>query len=70
VRFKRQYSVRGYIADFYCPKLKLIIELDGGQHAESAAYDDRRSLILSKEGFRILRFWNSDVTENMDAVLE
>jgi very-short-patch-repair endonuclease len=48
----------------------LIIELDGGQHAESIEYDERRSSILAKDGFRVLRFWNNDVLENIESVLE
>jgi crossover junction endodeoxyribonuclease RuvC len=70
VKFKRQYAIRGYIVDFCCPQRKLIIELDGGQHMESSAYDERRTRILAQDGFRVLRFWNSDVVENLDGVLE
>jgi len=70
VKFKTQYAARGYIVDFYCPQQRLIIELDGGQHAESIEYDERRSSILGKDGFRVLRFWNSDVLENIEGVLE
>ena len=70
VKFKRQYAVRGYIVDFCCPERRLIIELDGGQHAETLAYDERRSNLLAQDGFRVLRFWNSDVVENIQGVLE
>jgi very-short-patch-repair endonuclease len=70
VKFKRQYVARGYIVDFCCPQQRLIIELDGGQHAESIEYDERRSSILARDGFRVLRFWNNDVLENIDGVLE
>lgn len=70
VKFKRQYVVRGYIVDFGCPERQLIIEVDGGQHAETRAYDERRSSVLAKDGFRVLRFWNTDVLENIDGVLE
>jgi len=70
VKFKRQHPVGGYIVDFYCPQRKLIIELDGGQHMESAEYDERRTVVLAKDGFRVLRFWNNDVLENIDGVLD
>ena len=70
LKFKRQYAARGYIVDFCCPQRRLIIELDGGQHAENIEYDDRRSSVLGKDGFKVLRFWNSDVLENIDGVLE
>jgi very-short-patch-repair endonuclease len=70
VKFKRQYAVRGYIVDFCCPQGKLIIELDGGQHADTLTYDQRRTEILSKEGFKVLRFWNNDALQNIDGVME
>jgi very-short-patch-repair endonuclease len=70
VKFKRQYTARGYIVDFCCPQRRLVIELDGGQHAENVEYDQRRSSILGKDGFTVLRFWNTDVLENIDGVLE
>ena len=47
----------------------MIVEADGGQHAEQVAYDNRRTVFLEKEGFRVLRFWNNDVIENLDGVL-
>src|SRR5260370_12415788 len=62
VKFKRQYALCGYIVDFCCPQQRLIVELDGGQHAESVAYDEQRTQILGNEGFRVLRFWNNDVS--------
>jgi elongation factor P--(R)-beta-lysine ligase len=70
VGFKRQYPVGGFIADFCCVEQRLVIELDGEQHAEGLAYDARRTELLSRKGFRVLRFWNGDVTENIDGVLE
>ncbi len=70
VKFKRQYVVRGYIVDFCCPERRLIVELDGGQHAETLAYDERRSSLLAQDRFRVLRFWNSDVLQNIEGVLE
>jgi len=60
----------GYIADFVCPEAKLIVELDGGQHLEQLAYDQRRTEVLQALGFRVLRYWNDEVLQQMPAVLE
>ena len=62
-RFRRQQPIGPYIADFFCPEAKLIIEVDGSQHGqESHALDDKkRSEWLEKKGYRVLRFWNGDV---------
>ena len=70
VKFKRQYAIGGYITDFCCPRHKLIIELDGGQHAEQAEYDNERTAKLQSFGYRIIRFWNSEISENIEGVLE
>jgi very-short-patch-repair endonuclease len=59
-----------YYADFACLKSGLIIEVDGGQHDEQRAYDARRTRHLESKGFRILRFWNNDVLQNLEGVLE
>ena len=69
-RFRRQAPIGKYIADFACYEPKLIIELDGGQHANRIDYDDQRSLFLEKRGFKVIRFWNNDVIENIEGVLE
>jgi len=69
-KFRRQFPMDPYIADFACLELKLIIELDGGQHANRISYDDQRSLFLEQRGFKIIRFWNNDVIENTVSVLE
>ncbi len=69
-KFRRQVPVAGYIADFMCPELKLIVELDGGQHVEQTAYDARRTRILEAEGYRVLRYWNDDVLLRTTEVLE
>ncbi len=69
-KFRRQFPVDPYIVDFVCLELKLIIELDGGQHADQIEYDDKRSLFLGQRGFKVLRFWNNEVIENMEGVLE
>ncbi len=59
-----------YIVDFICLEAKLIIELDGGQHSTQVDYDAKRSRYLNKLGFKVLRFWNIDVLQNSDSVLE
>ena len=69
-KFRRQFPIEPYIADFACLELKLIIELDGGQHACRINYDDQRSLFLEQRGFKVIRFWNNDVIENTVGVLE
>jgi len=56
--------------DFCCVERRLIIELDGEQHAETSGYDARRTEALAGRGFRVLRFWNNEVLENLDGVLE
>jgi very-short-patch-repair endonuclease len=59
-----------YIVDFYCPAIRLAIELDGGQHNEPRhqANDERRSLVLKNKGITVIRFWNNDVLENIEGV--
>lgn len=69
-KFRRQHILRGYIVDFVCLEKKLIIELDGGQHAERNEYDSARTLKLKTDGFQVLRFWNDEVFNNIDGVLE
>jgi len=68
--FRRQVRLDHYIVDFANHGLKIVIEIDGGQHAEKAASDARRTKFLESEGYRVLRFWNNDVLENIDGVLE
>lgn len=71
-RFRRQYPLGPYFADFVCLPARLVIEVDGGQHAEpeQEAHDRRRTMWLKRERFRELRFWNLDVLKNSDGVLE
>ena len=66
-KFRRQVPMGGFIADFLCTEAKLIIEIDGSQHAESD-YDVARSAELKLRGFRVLRFWNDDVLRDVDGV--
>ncbi len=69
-KFKRQYPIGPYIADFVCLNRKLIVELDGGQHAQQAGYDTERTAYLQAQGFRVLRAWNDDFLRSPDAILE
>ena len=71
MKFFRQYSIGPYILDFYCPTLKLAVELDGGQHIEREhqEYDDARSEYLKAQGIDVMRFWNHDVLLDMGSVL-
>jgi very-short-patch-repair endonuclease len=68
-KFKRQVPIGPYIADFICIERRLIVEIDGGQHAESE-HDLKRDAFLTAEGYRVLRFWNFDVLTNMDGVID
>ena len=68
--FRRQVRLGHYIVDFASHGLKLVIELDGGQHAERTELDAKRTRFLEREGYRVLRFWNNDVMQNIDGVLE
>src|SRR6218665_3844492 len=70
LKFKRQKPIGHYIVDFVCMELGLIVELDGGQHAEQGAYDRRRDRWLEEQGFTVVRFWNNQVLQEMEAVLE
>jgi very-short-patch-repair endonuclease len=69
LRFRRQTPIGQYIVDFVCHERRLVVELDGGQHAEST-HDVRRDRWLESKGYRVLRFWNSDVFKNREGVLE
>ncbi|HJT06922.1 MAG TPA: crossover junction endodeoxyribonuclease RuvC [Stellaceae bacterium] len=69
-KFRRQEPILGFTADFVCHEQRLIVELDGGQHASRSEKDARRTKLLEQAGFRVLRFWNNDVIENLDGVLE
>ncbi|GAA5512843.1 uncharacterized protein HI_1162 [Deinococcus carri] len=69
VAFRKQQALGFYFADFVCLERKLVIELDGSQHAESE-YDAVRDAELTARGFRVLRFWNNEVRNNLPGVLE
>jgi very-short-patch-repair endonuclease len=68
--FRRQVHLGAYIVDFASHSLKLVIELDGGQHALQVARDAKRTKFLESKGYRVLRFWNNDVLQNINGVLE
>ena len=69
-KFRRQQPLGNYIVDFVCFERKLIVELDGGQHAEQVEYDAERDAWLREQGFTVLRFWNNDVLQNINGVKE
>ena len=68
-KFRRQHPIGKYVADFCCFEKKLIVEVDGGQHAIAANRDEERTLALKREGFRVLRFWNHEILQNIEGVL-
>ena len=69
-KFRRQYPVGPFIVDFICVEKNLVIEVDGGQHAENEESDLQRSAFLNKMGYRIFRFWNNQVLQETEGVLE
>jgi very-short-patch-repair endonuclease len=70
VKFRRQHPIGLFIVDFCCVERGLVVELDGGQHAEGKVADERRIKLLERFGYRILRFWDNEVLGNLDGVLE
>ena len=69
-KFKRQVPIDRFIADFVCADAKLVVELDGSQHAVRTGQDLERTKTLEAMGYLVLRFWNNDVMRNLDGVLE
>ncbi|MBZ9769882.1 DUF559 domain-containing protein [Mesorhizobium sp. CA6] len=69
IKFRRQVPIGRFVADFVCAKARLIVEIDGSQHAESDR-DQERDAELKARGFRVLRFWNDDVLKELDAVCD
>lgn len=69
-KFRRQYVLYSYIVDFVCLESRLIVEVDGAQHAERAAYDARRDHFLHEEGFRVLRFSDREVLTAIRSAIE
>jgi very-short-patch-repair endonuclease len=69
-KFRRQHPLGPFTVDFICLEKKIIVEVDGGQHAIQIKEDAERSRFLQEKGYRILRFWNTDVLKGIDSVLE
>lgn len=69
-KWRRQLPIGPYFADFACFSEKLVIELDGGQHAEAESYDARRTAFLKAQGYRVIRFGNNDVLGNIEGVIQ
>ena len=68
--FRRQHPLGPYIVDFYCPRLQLVVEVDGGQHAEQRKQaDQRRTQWLAEKGVTVVRYWNNEVLSNLEGVL-
>ena len=68
-KFRRQHPVGDFLLDFACTEFRLVIELDGGQHADDPA-DIRRTAWLEGQGWKVIRFWNNDILTNTDGVLQ
>ena len=69
VNFRRQHAIGNYIPDFVCIKRKLIVELDGSQHLEQGEYDKERTQYLESQGYKVIRFWNNEVMNNIEGVI-
>jgi very-short-patch-repair endonuclease len=70
VKFRRQHPVLDYVLDFVALEIKLVVEVDGGQHAEQTNYDQQRTADLEAAGFKVLRFWNNEVLNEIEPVVE
>lgn len=68
-KFRRQYAIGSYIVDFICVERALVVEIDGGQHADQKVYDAQRTKYLESRGYMVIRFWNNEVLSNLDTVL-
>ncbi|MDQ3481937.1 MAG: endonuclease domain-containing protein [Pseudomonadota bacterium] len=68
-KFRRQQPIGPFIADFVCQEARLVVEADGGQHADSAS-DRRRTAFLNGAGYRVIRLWNNEINENLDGVAQ
>jgi very-short-patch-repair endonuclease len=69
-KFRRQQPLGEFIVDFVCLEKRLVVEVDGGQHSSKVAYDEQRTAWLEQQGFRVLRFWNNEVLQNIEGVGE
>ena len=72
LKFRRQYPIGNYIVDFICNEKKLIIEVDGGQHNKdkNIIYDEERTKYLETKGYKVIRFWNYDIDNNIEGVYQ
>ena len=70
LRFRRQRQVGRYIADFYCPELRMIVEIDGGVHCGREEYDENRNAYFAGYGYRVIRFRNEDIDHRLNEVIE
>jgi len=69
VHFRNQHAIGNYVVDFCAPHRKLVIELDGSQHLDQAEYDAERTSYLESKGYRVIRFWNGEVMNEIESVL-
>jgi len=69
-RFRRQHPIARFVVDFACPTRKLVIEIDGGQHVSQQQQDIARTAELARRGYRVIRFWNNEVMQNLAGVVE
>ena len=72
LKFKRQFPIGNYIVDFVCEEKKLVIEIDGGQHniPDNVKADEVRTNYINSKGYRVVRFWNNDINQNIEGVYE
>lgn len=72
VKFRRQHTIGGFIVDFYSREAKIVMELDGEQHAEeeNARYDLERTAFLESKGLQVIRYWNNEIHNELDQVIE
>lgn len=69
-KFKRQHGIGNFIADFYCPATKLVIELDGHQHLKNKEYDEERNSYFNSLNIKVIRFWNNEIENDLDNVIK
>jgi very-short-patch-repair endonuclease len=69
VKFRRQHAIGSFIPDFVCVQKKLILEMDGSQHLEQQEYDDERTKYFEAQGYKVLRFWNNEIMNDINGVI-
>ena len=69
-KFRRQHPIGPFFADFFCPEARLIVEIDGSQHADQLAHDKSRTEFLRDAGYVVLRFWNHEISSEIDSVVQ